>query len=128
VSGEHEFTEARTGEAVAAAARPGDTLTVFGGRPDIQYFAGLPSPYPYLWSLPMRTLDPEYTRLVDLLESARAPTWFVLWAPIGSWDAPGADDLRAALDARYDEHGRNCNDRPIYLLRGVVRPPVTPDC
>jgi hypothetical protein len=128
VSGEHKFTEARTGEAIAGAAAPNDTLMVFGGRADIQYSAGLRSPYPYLWSLPMRTLDPEYARLVGLLESPRAPTWLVLWAPLGSWDAPGADDLQQAIEERYVLHSRGCADRRVYLLRGVERPPIRPDC
>ena len=92
------YTEVAAGEAIKEASEPGDTLVVFGGRADVQYSSGLPSPYPHLWSLPMRTLDPEYADLVALLDGPDAPTWFVTWVSISSWDAPGADDLRAALD------------------------------
>ena len=54
--------EVRTGEAIAAAARPGDRVLVYGGRADIQWASRAASPYPYLWSLPMRTLDPGLRR------------------------------------------------------------------
>ncbi len=50
---------------------------MYGGRADIQYTSGLPSPYQHLWSLPMRTLDPDLTELRALLEGPDAPTWFV---------------------------------------------------
>ncbi len=38
---------------------------------------GCPLPTSYLWSLPMRTLDPDLTELKGLLEGPDAPTWFV---------------------------------------------------
>jgi hypothetical protein len=128
VSGEHEFTEYRTGEAIGEAAEPGDTLTVFGGRADLQYASGLPSPYPYLWSLPMRTLDPEYADLVALLDGPRAPVWLVIWVSLTSWDAPGALALQRAIDDNYVRHGTGCDDNAVYVLKGVERPPITPDC
>ena len=128
IAGVIGYTEVAAGEAIGAVADPGDSLTVFGGRADVQYSSGLPSPYPHLWSLPMRTLDPEYADLVALLHGPRAPTWFVTWIPLTSWDAPGADELRAAIDANYVRHGTGCDDNAVYLLRGVERPPITPDC
>ena len=122
------YTEVAAGDAIAEAAAPDDTLTVFGGRADVQYASGLRSPYPHLWSLPMRTLDPEYADLVALLDGPRAPTWFVTWIPLGSWDAPGADDLRTAIERNYERHGTGCDDNAVYLLKGVERPAITPDC
>jgi hypothetical protein len=128
ISGAHDFTEASTGEAVAGAAAPGDTLVVFGGRADIQYAAGLPSPYPYLWSLQMRTLDPRYERLQTLLAGPSAPTWLIEWVPFGAWDSTAGEDLRAIVEQRYMRHGKGCASRPVYLLRGVKRPLIEPDC
>jgi hypothetical protein len=128
VAGLIGYTEAAAGEAIGEAAAPGDTLTVFGGRADVQYASGLDSPYPHLWSLPMRTLDPEYADLVALLEGPDAPTWFVTWIPLTSWDAPGADDLRAAIDANYERHGTGCDDNAVYLHEGLRRPPIQPEC
>lgn len=122
------YTEAATGEAVGAAASPGDSLTVFGGRADIQYTSGLPSPYPHLWSLPMRTMDPEYADLVELLGSPDAPTWLVTWVPLRSWQAPGAEALGAAIERSYVRHGTGCDDHPIYLRRGTDRPVPAPEC
>lgn len=121
----------RTGKAIAAAAEPGDTLVVFGGRADLQLASGLPSPYPHLWSLPMRTLDPDYGDLRALVSGPDAPTWLVEWVPFGSWRggaAGGGAALEALLAERYVEHGTGCDGRPVLLLRGVDRPPVTADC
>jgi hypothetical protein len=122
------YTEVAAGHAIKDAAEPGDSLTVFGGRADVQYSSGLPSPYPHLWSLPMRTLDPDYAELVALLDGPDAPTWFVTWIPLTSWQAPGADDLARAIEENYDRHGTGCDDNAVYLHKGVDRPPITPDC
>ncbi|WP_028643068.1 hypothetical protein [Nocardioides sp. URHA0020] len=127
-TGHQEFNEVRTGEAVARSAEPGDTLVVFGGRADLQRVSGLGSPYPYLWSLPMRTRDPEYADLTALLSGPRAPTWLVEWVDLDAWADAGVPELRAAIDERYVRAGTTCDDHPVYLLRGVDRPPVAPDC
>ncbi len=128
VAGVIGYTEVAAGEAIKEASEPGDTLVVFGGRADVQYSSDLPSPYAHLWSLPMRTLDPEYADLVALLDGPDAPTWFVTWVSLSSWDAPGADDVRAALEANYERHGTGCDDNAVYLLKGEERPAITPDC
>ncbi|HWM74074.1 MAG TPA: hypothetical protein VNQ53_10065 [Nocardioides sp.] len=128
VAGVIGYTEVAAGEAIKEASEPGDSLVVFGGRADVQYSSDLPSPYPHLWSLPMRTLDPEYADLVALLDGPDAPTWFVTWVTVSSWDAPGADDLRAAIEANYERHGTGCDDNSVYLLKGKDRPELTPDC
>jgi hypothetical protein len=122
------YYEARTGEALAEVARPGDTLTVFGGRADIQYEAGLPSPYEHLWSLPMRTLDPDFSELRALIGSDDAPTWLVEWVDFETWNPDAGARLRADVEARYVEHGFGCDGRPVYLLRGVARGRVDAEC
>jgi 4-amino-4-deoxy-L-arabinose transferase-like glycosyltransferase len=128
VAGRIAYTEVAAGAAVDSASDPGDSLVVFGGRADLQYASGLPSPYPHLWSLPMRTLDPEYDELVALLEGPRAPTWFVTWVPLTSWHGHGADDLRRAIHANYDRHGASCEGKAIYLLEDVQRPRLQLAC
>lgn len=122
VTGGWSNTSRDTGVALAAASEPGDTLVVFGGAADLQYASGLPSPYRFLWSLPMRTLDPEYAELRGLLAGPDAPTWLVVNVPFTSWGAPGAEALVAEVEARYVEAGTGCGDRPVYLLRGLPRP------
>ncbi|MDF1604001.1 hypothetical protein [Nocardioides sp. YIM 152315] len=128
LTGQQEFDEVRTGEAVAASAEPGDTLVVFGGRADLQRSSGLASPYPYLWSLPMRTRDPGYTDLAALLAGPRAPTWLVEWVSVDAWSDEGVDELAAVIEDEYVEAGRACNGHPIYLRRDVERDPVQPNC
>lgn len=126
VLGPDRAQEARTGEALAAVAEPQDTLVVFGGRADIQLLSGMDSPYRHLWSLPMRTLDPDYSELRAVIDSPEAPTWIVEQAWFGSWGNPAAPALYADVDARYAEVTAVCGDGArVWLLRGVER--ETPD-
>lgn len=127
-TGQQEFDEVRTGEAIAAAAEPEDTLVVFGGRADLQRTSGLSSPYPYLWSLPMRTNDPGYADLRALLAGPDAPTWLVEWVDLDAWSEDGVAELREVIEERYVEAGTTCNDQPVFLLRGADRPAVQPIC
>ncbi|WP_457205376.1 hypothetical protein [Nocardioides sp. P5_C9_2] len=65
--------------------------------------AGLRSPYPYLWSLPVRVRDPGLRLLDRVLRSDAAPTWIVRHGPsLASWgiDAGRADEV---LGRRYTE-------------------------
>ena len=119
--------EARTGEAIARASRPGDTVVVYGGRPSVVLTSGLPSPYQHLWSLPMRTLDPDLGELRALLEGPDAPTWVVLWVGLSSWDGLG-EAIGPVLRERYALHGHGCEDRRVLLLREVRRPQLAPEC
>jgi hypothetical protein len=127
LAGQQEFNEHDTGVALRQAARPDDTLVVFGGRADLQLESRLSSPYPYLWSLPMRALDPDLTRFRALIDSPGAPTWLVEWWPFDTWTAKG-DDLRRDVESRYVEHGTGCSGKTIWLLRGEDRPTPEPRC
>jgi len=127
LAGQQEFDEHDTGVALRAVARPGDTLVVFGGRADLQLESGMPSPYPYLWSLPMRALDPDLTRLRALVDGPDAPTWIVAWWSFDTWTDQG-EGLRRDVEQRYVERGTGCDGRTIWLLRGETRPTPEPDC
>ncbi|MDF1603971.1 hypothetical protein [Nocardioides sp. YIM 152315] len=79
-----------------AHARPGDTAVVAFGGPNILEATGLRSPYPDLWSLPVRVHDPELIELTSLLRSEQRPTWVVVAGrSLGSWgiDATAADPV-----------------------------------
>jgi len=128
LAGRQEFSERDTGVALAAVAEPDDTLVVFGGRADVQLVSRLGSPYPYLWSLPMRALDPDLVELRDLVTGPDAPTWLVEWWAFDTWDAAAGDALRAEVERRYVEVGTACDDRPIWLLRGEDRATPEPVC
>lgn len=129
VSGISPPTELYTGQAVGRAAEPGDSLTVFGGRADIQFASDLPSPYEHLWSLPMRTRDPDYAQLRAIVSGPDAPTWLIEWVSFTAWgNDDGGGRLRTVVSRRYDQHTRACGDHPVWLLKGTERPPLDLDC
>jgi hypothetical protein len=120
VPGPGRTSASSVGAAVGGAAEPGDTIVTALGHADVTEASGLSSPYPYLWSLPARTLDPGLTRLDSLLAGPRAPTWFVHWSRLSSV-GPASRRTERVLRTRYHRvavlHGR-----AVYLLDGVARP------
>ena len=60
--------------------------------------------------------------------TGHAPTWIVEWVDFEAWNETAGARLRADVAERYVEHGLGCDDRPVYLLKGVARPDLTPDC
>jgi hypothetical protein len=127
LAGKQEFDEHDTGVALRAVAEPGDTLVVFGGRADLQLESGLSSPYPYLWSLPMRARDPDLARFRAMVNGPDAPTWLVEWWPFDTWTSQG-EAVERDVRQRYVEHGTGCGGRTIWLRQGVDRPIPEPDC
>lgn len=113
------------GRSIGASSRPGDSLVVFGGKAQVQLASGLPSPYEHLWSLPMRTLDPEYDELIAVLSGPEAPTWLVEWWPFDLWDETGGRRLERVVDEHYVQVA-SCDGKEIHLRRGQSRP--EPDC
>ncbi|NPC97511.1 glycosyltransferase family 39 protein [Nocardioides sp. zg-DK7169] len=130
LTGNQETDEVQLGAAIGEAAEPGDTLTVFGGRADLQISSGLDSPYEQLWSLPMRTLDPDLAELRALVNGPDAPTWLVEWFPFTAWTREGGELLRQAVEERYVPETTDCGDgeATIWRLREAERPAVRPDC
>ena len=127
-SGLQEYDEHDTGTALREVAEPGDTLVVYGGRADLQLESGLSSPYAYLWSLPMRTLDPDLSELRALVGGDDPPTWIVEWVGFRHWDVRDGARLEQVVQERYVRAGTACGDRPIWLLRGADRATPEPDC
>ncbi|SDS86590.1 4-amino-4-deoxy-L-arabinose transferase [Nocardioides scoriae] len=109
------------GRAVGAAARPGDTVVTLWGHADVTRATGLVSPYPYLWALPTRTLDPQLHRLVRTLRGPDGPTWVVAWS---RRSLPGVDPgpLREALRDDYHPVLTTRAGHTVFLHDGVVRP------
>jgi hypothetical protein len=120
--------EVRTGEAVAAAARPGDRVLVYGGRADIQWASRAPSPYPHLWSLPMRTLDPGLEHLREVLTGNNPPTWFVEATYITTWSELGTRPIESSLIRKYEFVRTACDRYRIYHLNSVEDIDVDVDC
>jgi hypothetical protein len=99
-------------------ARPGDTQYVMYARANVNYYAGLPSPYPYMWSLMDRAVPGAPARLQRLLGSTRRPTWVVQWQDAGSWQLdPG--DRTGRLLARGYRLAATVRGHRIYRRREI---------
>lgn len=109
------------------SADPSDSAVVAYGQPNVLANADMTSPYPYLWSLPVRTLDPDLTAMSDVLAGADRPAWLVDWSGIDSW---GVDStaLKTVLEREYREVAEVCG-RTIWLDRTQHRELATAgDC
>jgi hypothetical protein len=83
------------GRYVRTHARPGDTQYVMYAQANAGYYSGLPSPYPYAWSLMLRAKPGAVPQLQRLLGSAQRPTWLVRWQAPGHWGLdPGGRTAR----------------------------------
>jgi hypothetical protein len=80
------------------------------------------SPYPQLWSLPVRVLDPRLTELTDVLTGVDRPSWVVVnGTTLATW---GVDDSLAqpVLERDYqlvDTEG----DYRVYRVRPFFATP-----
>lgn len=108
--------EADVGRWLATGAERDDTAVVLWGRANVLHDAGMISPYPYLWGLLTRTLDPDLHLMLSTLRGPTAPTWIVEWDDLGTLTLDGADDLTALIKARYTRVGAPCG-YTVYLLR-----------
>jgi hypothetical protein len=120
--------EEAVGRWVGAGSEPDDTGLVLWGKASVLQSADLTSPYPYLWSLLTRTLDPDLDELVSVLSSDDAPTWVVRWHDADAWGLDSRGDLDRVLAERYEQVGEPCG-RQVFLLRGERRGvPADDDC
>ncbi len=117
-----------TGDWLARSSRPGDTAFVAYGNPAILEYAAMGSPYPYLWSVPMRTLDPDLSRLERLLGGPRAPAWLIEVNPWNSWQIDADGSLRERIAGRYRVVAEICGS-PVWLRADLNRSPASlPRC
>ena len=110
-----------TGTWIAAAAEPGDTITVPFTHANVIQASGLTPGYPYAWSLPVRTLDPDLSLLTSTLAGPDAPTWVVRWDNPHTWGLDPASQVDAALQAHYRVAAVVCG-HAVWLRDGVDRP------
>lgn len=121
--------QALLGHELGRVSQPGDSLLVYGGRADVQWASGLPSPYEHLWSLPMRTLDPDLSELRAVLAGPDAPTWLVEVARIDAWSELGTKPIKEELLSRYTYLGTVCGGLGVYRLDSAPpSPPISPPC
>lgn len=102
------------------SGRPGDTATMLYGNADAQQASGMTSPYPQLWTLPMRTLDPHLATLRAVLSGRQAPTWVVVWHNLDPWRIDAHGRTRRVLETHYHPVARVCGHQ-VYLRDGVNR-------
>jgi hypothetical protein len=119
----------RVSHFVRANDRPGDTMYVLYARANVLHSVGLPSPFPYDWSLMMRTIPGAQQRLRTLLRSPARPTWIVQWQKTTAFSLD-KDHVTQRLVARdYRVAATVCNRR-VWLRRDawagrhIAVPPV----
>lgn len=106
---------------LASSSEHGDTVVVAFTHANVIGESGLASPYPYSWSLPVRTLDPGLALLTHTLNDGHiAPTWVVRWNPPHSWGLDPHNHVAHALDAHYRKVAVVCG-RAVWLHRGIDR-------
>ena len=111
-------THEEVSEYLVAHRQAGDTAVVAFGKPDILYGAGMSSPYPLLWSLPVRVLDPQLHELARLLASSDRPTWLVTGR--SGLDGWGLHPSQSVLNefARHYRPVAELDGLVVYLTRG----------
>jgi 4-amino-4-deoxy-L-arabinose transferase-like glycosyltransferase len=117
----------RIGEWLADAKAPGDGAFVAYGHAGVLETADLPSPYPHLWSVPMRTLDPGQDLLRGTLDGPDAPTWIVQVNGLNAWGIDDEARLKTLIHDRYEVAAEICGSR-VWLRQDVTRelPPAPP--
>jgi hypothetical protein len=114
-------TSEEIGTSIAARAHHGDTIYVRYSQPNITYYSGLRNPYPYDWSLMLRTIPGAQHRLRALLRSPQRPTWVVAWEPSTAYDLD-ADGMTAQLIGKHYRPAGEIDGVPALLERGLRRP------
>ena len=101
-------------EYVRDHARPGDTQYVMYARANVVYYTGLPTPYPYEWSLMVRAVPGARAQLQRLLGSTERPTWLVQWQDDDRWRLDRAERMDHLIARGYRLAAVVCG-HPIYL-------------
>jgi 4-amino-4-deoxy-L-arabinose transferase-like glycosyltransferase len=100
--------------------RPGDSAVVLFGEAAMFETTRLRPAYPFLWTLPLRVLDPRVDLLVATLEEPRGPTYVVVRSSLDAWGLDPAGRLPRALHAHYRPVAHVCGS-VVYLRRGIER-------
>lgn len=111
----------RVGTWLGHAAQRDDTAIVTFTHPNILQQSNLSSPYPYVWSLPVRTLDPDLALMKRTILGSEAPTWIIEWDGFNTWLLDPHERFATAVAGRYRIVAHICG-HPIWLRDGVRRP------
>jgi hypothetical protein len=108
------------GQWVSRSAAPDDSITVPYTHANVIAASGLRPAYPYLWSLPIRTLDPHLATLTATLDDPHGPTWVVIWDHPRTWNLDRRDQLQRSLHEHYRMVAHVCR-HPVWLRSDVTR-------
>jgi len=118
--------EAALAQWLAASAHESDTAVITYGHASVIAEAGLRPAYRYIWSLPMRTLDPDLEVLTETLRGPTAPTWVVQYEGFNTWQMDPDGQLADTVAEHYRQVTSICGVE-VFLRRGVTRPlPAAP--
>jgi hypothetical protein len=107
---------------VRGHARPGETQYVMYARANVAYYAGLPTPYPYQWSLMVRAVPGARAQLQRLLASPRRPTWVVQWQHPDRWQLDPGGRTERLLRRGYRQAAVVCG-HAVYVRKDRPAPP-----
>jgi len=93
--------ERAVGSYIHANAHPGDTQYVLYARANVLFYGGVPTPFPYDWSLMVRARPGARVALYRLLASPRRPTWVVPWQDDDWWHLDRGDLVDRLLKEHY---------------------------
>ena len=120
-------TETALAQLLSSAGHSSDSVVITYGHPNVIEQSGLSPGYPYLWSLPMRVLDPQLDLLTRTVSSPTAPTWVVQWEGFNSWGIDADNRLATAVSRRYRQVATVCGVA-VLLRHGRTRSlPSEPD-
>lgn len=112
--GRQEAVGARTAAFLKSHGRSGDSAVTVYGDVDALGDAGLRLPYPYLWSLPVRTLDPDLSRLTAVLTGPSRADWVVRTMPTHRWGLDADGQIERALAVGYTPVADVCGEQILH--------------
>jgi hypothetical protein len=106
-------------------ALPGQTFYALYAHVNAVYYTGLRDPFPYNWSLMMRSAPHAVGQLRALLASPGRPTWILEAQSPSSWGLDRGGATRRLLTRHYRVAGHVCS-RTVLLARGAPARPIPP--
>jgi dolichyl-phosphate-mannose-protein mannosyltransferase len=92
-----------------AKAHPDDSLYVMYARANLLYYARMHAPYPYAWSMMVRTVPDAEVRLREMLRSPESrPTWIVAWHEPTAFGLDRSGQTRRLIQRHYVPAVRIC--------------------
>lgn len=106
------------GDYLRDRALPGDTAYVLYAKVNALFYSGLPSPFPYHWSLMMDSVPSAERQLRALLASPRRPTWIVEAQATTAFGLDRSGATARLIARHYRRVARPCG-RPVLLARNA---------